>query len=187
MIREFSGVQDYYSNKLALDLLIRTTYWNICPIWLTDNVDDTETRNTVDKCSDNGLLYRSFDIKNNEPVFENPHLNIFAFQILYKVTEQLNIRNWETVRYLWNYYHKSSSSYMHVDDDTYPDHDNYDYYSIIYYLNTCDGGTTVGKNFYPSIEGNCILFPSGIEHCGHAPKNDKQRFVLNIMFRVLKK
>jgi hypothetical protein len=175
-VKAFEDVQDSYNNHIAQHILQHLKNWNICSDQKEEHTD----------YSDYGMLYRSLDIKPDETVVENEYLNVFAYQILYKITTILQINDWEPVRYLWNYYSKASTCHEHVDDSRYPDHDKFNYYSIVYYINTCDGGTTVNGVFYPSIERTCIMFPSNVLHQGKGPTESSRRFVLNIMFRTPK-
>lgn len=78
----------------------------------------------------------------------------------------------------WNWYNRNSVTKFHEDMEE----DNC--YSIAYNLHTNDGGTEFKINdkiqFYPSIEGEALFFPSKLLHRGIAPKTTPHRFMLNI-------
>jgi hypothetical protein len=100
----------------------------------------------------------------------------FLFDIIQKHTP-IKIKN--ITRINWNWYNKNSITDFHRDSRE----DNY--YSILYNLHNNDGGTEFNVNnnieFYPSIEGEALFFPSKILHRGIAPKKTANRFSLNIM------
>lgn len=108
-----------------------------------------------------------------------------------------HFKNPKFIRVFWNYYNSSSYGSMHTDDGDWIDHtsgfDNPEskkFYSLIYYLNTCDGCGTKVTDFqdpkkvtlYPSVTGNAILFPSNTLHGGTGAPHMKQRYCLNVMF-----
>ena len=61
-------------------------------------------------------------------------------------------------------------------------------FSIIYNLHDNDGGTEFRLNdeikFIQSEESKAIVFPSKIEHRGIAPKNNINRFALNMVVEI---
>ena len=174
-VQKFTDIQDSYNNQVALDALRRITGWNIC---------NTRNDPCPDSYSDLGLVCRTFDIMPEELV-NSPELNYFAYLVCNKIASLAGIRNWRPARYLWNYYHRSATCNFHQDCGYYPTYDDkITYLSLVYYVNTCDGGTTVESEFFPSIEGNAVLFPSTTLHKGHPPVKDQQRFVLNGMLIV---
>jgi len=109
-------------------------------------------------------------------------------------------KNASLIRVFWNYYSSSSHGSLHTDSGPWSkmgmDHvlknKTSSWYSLVYYLNTCEGcGTKVldtndgGKiTLHPSIEGNAILFPSETLHGGTGAPHMKQRYCVNVMFEA---
>ena len=58
-----------------------------------------------------------------------------------------------------------------------------DFVSAVYSLHTNDGGTEVKGKFYPSIEGQAVMFDSDVFHRGIPPKKDRHRFNLALVIR----
>ena len=52
----------------------------------------------------------------------------------------------------------------------------------IYYLNSTDGPTFVGKEKIECVENRFISFPHNIKHTGSSFTNDKRRVVLNVNY-----
>lgn len=140
--------------------------------------------------SDTGFLLKSYSI--NQTKYLNAHnanINSIAYQIMMTIFNNIAPIYFSGVdvnRYLWNYYNKSSTGIFHVDMMTQNPDDKFA--SIVYYLNTCDGGTELEIDEYnkisiPSISGNAVVFDSSIRHRGITVKNDPRRFVLNIVFK----
>ena len=131
--------------------------------------------------SDAGFVCYSW-VQNPNPdlITDLPNANAWAYLIFNKVvtSNPSVINNPELIRYVWNYYNSSSSGSKHID------HNEPNYYSIVYNLTTCNNaGTYIEDKFYESKAGRALLFPSNITHKGVGPTDaaDK-RFVLNIMF-----
>lgn len=166
--------------------------WRICPddwdIKIAADMHGTAYAKDLGEHSDTGLLLHSF---NNAPQdiddsgnYEG--LNILANYVFDSVMakSRYEYHGIELVRILWNYYNRSSTGIYHVDKDF----TDMKYFSIVYHLNTCDGGTIIEKNpMIPSIAGNAIIFPSNLPHRGVGPKKDPARFVLNFILHYTKR
>jgi len=125
--------------------------------------------------SDSGLVHLSLHDGKVES-FISTKLNVYAEIILKKIVSlSPELRNHFPRRYNWNYYNRSSSGTWHP-DTLEPGH-----VSIVYNLNTNDGGTYIGDKFVKSEEGRAIIFDSHIDHRGVGPTNDAQRYMLNIV------
>ena len=126
---------------------------------------------------DQGMAYTSF--KKKLFGFErHPVLNTFAEKVFNIVTNKKG----NIVRVYWNWYNQNSQTFFHKDNL------QHNFFSILYNIHTNDGGTEFiinNKNvFYKSNESESLLFPSLIEHKGVAPKKNKQRFSLNILYYI---
>lgn len=125
--------------------------------------------------SDSGFVHVSFDANQPENYYNNK-LNVYAELILKKiVSEQQHLKKYQPVRYYWNYYNRASNGTFHP-DTLEPNH-----ISIVYNLNTCDGGTMIEKEFVKSEQGRAVIFNSSTSHCGVGPTKDPVRFMLNIV------
>lgn len=156
--------------------------------------------------SDAGHILSTFHIEEgdkSDPKFVK--MNTFAEMILNVCLLRAKsngyyFKDTSLVRVFWNYYSSSSFGSLHVDSGPWSkmgmDHlvknKKGSWYSLVYYLNTCNGcGTKVvdtndnGKiTLYPSIEGNAIIFPSETLHGGTGAPHMKQRYCLNVMFEA---
>lgn len=105
-------------------------------------------------------------------------LEIYSYMLLDMVQEHTPLKIKNIYRMNWNWYNRNSVTKFHEDMEE----DNC--YSIAYNLHTNDGGTEFKINdkiqFYPSIEGEALFFPSKLLHRGIAPKTTPHRFMLNI-------
>lgn len=126
--------------------------------------------------SDAGFLHYSLNLFNPSKKPEMNKLNFFGELITKKIKDNIpNLEDYIVTRFLWNYYNRSSTGTFHPDEKT------NNYVSVIYYVNTCDGGTVVGNKFIKSESGKAVIFPSTTLHRGVGPKEDLQRYVLNIL------
>ena len=117
----------------------------------------------------------------NKPVF-NTSLNIYGKVIVDTVLERLNIQEDLFIRrFFWNMYFKNSNKMEDHLDSRGPSET--DFFSILYPLNTNDGGTIINGKFYPDIMGQAKVFPSEVLHRGVAPSKDNVRFNLNIILK----
>ena len=134
------------------------------------------TDTLADGYSDAGFLHYSLNLFNPNKKPEMNKLNFFGEIITKKIKDNIpNLEDHIIIRYLWNYYNRSSTGTFHQDEKT------NDFVSVIYYVNTCDGGTIVGDKFIKSESGKAVIFPSTTLHRGVGPKEDLQRYVLNIL------
>jgi len=101
-------------------------------------------------------------------------LNNYADIVYFTLKEKYKWGALEKVN--WNYYDSSAKTSEHQDESK-------DFVSAVYSLHTCDGGTEVKGKFYPSIEGQAIIFDSDIFHRGIPPKEDNHRFNLALVIR----
>ena len=152
---------DFINNRIISEL--RNVKW----ILSGDTLDN--------EYSDAGFLHYSFN--NNKPPHEQiSRLNLYGELICQKVMEQIpDLQSYWITRFLWNYYNRSSTGTFHPDEHT----DNF--LSIVYYVNTCDGGTMIGDTFVKSESGTAVIFPSKTLHRGIGPTKDPNRYVLNIL------
>ena len=166
---EVNDLFDEEFNQIMIDFLTIQGVWN-----LGKDFPDH------DEFSDSGLLYCTYNLEDTgAATVPNEFLNSIATLIFEKVIRRIerNPGNFFPTRFLYNYYNRSSEGGHHKDVD------ELGVRSIIYYFNTCDGGTYVKDDFFKSEAGKAIIFPSNIWHKGVGPKKDKQRFVLNIVYR----
>lgn len=125
--------------------------------------------------SDSGFVHISLQ-DGNVDSFMSSKLNVYAELILKKVVSMNpELTEYMPRRYCWNYYNKSSSGTYHP-DTLEPNHK-----SIVYYLNTNDGGTYIEDKFVKSESGRAVIFDSNIQHCGIGPTEYDTRYMLNIV------
>lgn len=171
-------------SNIIKEKLINTSGWQIVHDGLP-----LEVFSTVHQASDGGMLLFSHK-KDEENTFHE--LNFYADMILRLVLEKCVVTqehaivpefsNIELHRHLWNYYNGNSKGVEHTDKDL------DDFYSIVYYVNTTEGGTFIiddegNKFFSPSVAGNCVIFPSKLLHWGTGAPINGHRFALNILFK----
>lgn len=177
---------DDHFNQFVLRLLRDQRGWRICPddwdVKIESDMKDSQYAKDMGRFSDTGLLLHSF---NDAPYDEDDSstyesLNTLAQYIFESVMDKskYEYHDIELVRILWNYYNRASTGIYHVDKDF----TDKKYFSVIYYLHTCDGGTIIEKNpMIPSVSGNAVIFPSNLPHRGIGPTKDSARFVLNFL------
>ena len=81
-------------------------------------------------------------------------------------------------RVYWNYYDSSAEANFHKDEF------EKGFVSVVYNLHTNDGGTEIEEEFYPSVGGQAIIFPSNVNHRGRPSKSTKHRFNLNMIVKL---
>ena len=118
----------------------------------------------------------------NNDYHNNDILNTYA-QIIFDMVERKTFMKFKKInRVYWNWYHPGSVMKFHLDVEE----DNK--FSIIYNLHDNDGGTEIKINdkitFYKSKESEALLFPSKLYHKGIAPKENLNRFSLNIILEI---
>jgi hypothetical protein len=131
--------------------------------------------------SDTGFTLNTYH-KSNGLALENKELNAYAYMILDIVNKNSFIKINDVSRIFWNWYHPGSQMEYHKDSH------NEKEYSIVYSIHDNDGGTEFKVNdeikFYKSTESIALLFPSIIYHRGKAPKENLNRFNLNIVGKI---
>ena len=151
------------TNKKIIETLYDTHNWRF-------GFDNALTKNPNKK--DSGfILSQSNDV-----------LNTYA-QIIFDMVEKKTFMKFKKIdRLFWNWYHPGSIMEFHQDMKE----DNK--FSIIYNLHDNDGGTEIKinekNNFYKSVESEALLFPSKLYHKGVAPKENLNRFSLNIVLEI---
>ena len=167
MIKTLDNILPHGVNRIILNELIQWRSWTIAnetaesPISLVDN----NRHNT-------GFSIISFHKKYN--VNMNAMLNNYADIVYFTLKEKYKWGALEKVN--WNYYDSSAQTSEHTDETN-------EYVSAVYSLHTNDGGTEVKGRFYPSVEGQAIIFDSDISHRGIPPKQDRHRFNLALVIR----
>jgi hypothetical protein len=122
---------------------------------------------------DQGLAIQTF----NEKPIDNVNyqsLNMFAFIILHKINDELNLKLSKLHRVNYNFYHPFSKGKLHID------YTNNNFYTILYNLNTNDGYTEIENIKYYSNESEALFFKSNIKHFGCGPTKNL-RYNLNIV------
>ena len=151
------------TNKKIIETLYDTHNWRF-------GFDNALTKNP-DKKDSGFILSQSNDV-----------LNTYA-QIIFDMVEKKTFMKFKKIdRLFWNWYHPGSIMEFHQDMKE----DNK--FSIIYNLHDNDGGTEIKindkNNFYKSVESEALLFPSKLYHKGVAPKENLNRFSLNIVLEI---
>lgn len=175
-------------NQFTISLLREQGGWRLSPDHYDTKIE-ADTKNSayakqMDGYSDTGMLLMSYTDNPHESESNNQYdgLNTLAQYIFESILakSKYTYQGIELVRILWNYYNRSSTGIYHVDKDF----DEQKYFSVVYHLNTCDGGTIIQKNEkIPSVSGNAILFESNLKHRGVGPTKDPARYVLNILLK----
>jgi hypothetical protein len=127
-----------------------------------------EEKNKLDNCMFVHGVYRSQPNFVISPLFKvlEPLLNKLNIDSLCRIKINLNLR-----------------TENHVEHCYHVDHTNDLFYSAIFYLNDCNGGTNIeGQPFIESVANRLLVFPSNIPHTGVTQTNTKRRDVINIIF-----
>ena len=151
------------TNKKIIETLYDTSNWRF-------GFDNALTKNPNKR--DSGFILSQ----------NNDILNTYA-QIIFDTVEKKTFMKFKKInRLFWNWYHPGSIMEFHQDMKE----DNK--FSIVYNLHDNDGGTEIKvddkNNFYKSIESEALLFPSKLYHKGVAPKENLNRFSLNIVLEI---
>jgi len=161
------------TNQRIIDLLYKANGWGF---GFDGHQDDTYDVNKLDA----GFLMRTYD--QNQPYVNSESLNAYGSTIVDIVEKNCFLKFKKINRFCWNWYNRNSYMEWH------PDMENAKFYSIIYNLHNNDGGTDIKVNdevnFCKSNESEAILFPSLLWHRGVAPKENLNRFCLNIMVEI---
>ena len=167
-------------NEMLTEDLTTVNRWTIITDW------DLYPENNLaepEKFSDSGLSIKSYDHGGTigdgsfDPVFTR--LNAIGKPIFDAIIEKSDIiKPVQLLRLQWNYYNAGSTGNTHVDTEQ----DGIQ--SIVYNINTNNGGTVIDGEFIKSVAGDAIIFPSNVPHHGVGPGQAEMRFMLNIMFYV---
>jgi len=177
MVTKINNILPFQTNKDIIEILINEARWKIASDW--GRLNEKEKSFNVNKMLDEnisnaGFSFVTFDKKYN--LYVNTTLNLYGDIIFYTIKNKL--KTIQTLhRIYWNYYDTSSKAALHKDEL------EDGYYSIIYNLHTNDGGTEINNKFYPSIEGQALIFPSNVWHKGIASTEFKHRFNLNMIVK----
>lgn len=192
-IEHLENVCDDNFNQFVVRLLRDQRGWRICPDdWdykIENDMKGSAYSKNLEGRSDTGLLLHTY---NDAPCDEDDShqyesLNTLAQFIFESVMAKSKYvyHDIELIRILWNYYNRASTGIYHVDKDFI---DGKKYFSVVYHLNTCDGGTIIEKNpMIPSVSGNAMIFPSNLPHRGVGPTKEPTRYVLNILLHYSKR
>jgi len=109
-------------------------------------------------------------------------LNVYG-EIIFDMVEKNTPMKFRKIdRICFNWYNTNSIMEFHQDMDA------NNKFSIIYNLHDNDGGTEFKINnelkFYQSKGSEALLFPSKIDHRGIAPKENFNRFCMNIILEI---
>ena len=150
------------------------------PGWYLSCDEEKEGKIVAGEFSDTGMLLQSFF--RNQDCSQHSEINYLAELIFSQAIEACphKFTNIEPVRYLWNYYNRSSDGVVHKDM---AEKITGNYFSMVYYLNDSDGFTIVEDDKFMSKSGKCIFFNSKLTHRGCGPVNSKTRFCLNVIFK----
>ena len=125
--------------------------------------------------SDSGFIHMSLH-DGKVDSFISSKLNVYGEIITKKIFSLMpELNEYYPRRFCWNYYSKSSSGTYHQDTNT---NNNI---TVVYYLNTCDGGTYIEDKFVQSESGRAVVFDSRTNHCGIGPTEYDKRYMLNII------
>ena len=167
MIKIVENILPHGVNRIILNELIQWRSWTIANETASDPISlvDQNRPNT-------GFSIISFHRKYN--VGMDVMLNKYADIVYFTLKERFKLGDLEKVN--WNYYDSSAETAEHQDESN-------DFVSAVYSLHTNDGGTEVKGKFYPSIEGQAVMFDSDVFHRGMPPKKDRHRFNLALVIR----
>ena len=163
-------LENILPHGVIIIILIELIQWRS---WTIANETAESPISRVDNNRPNtGFSIISFHKKYN--VNMNAMLNNYADIVYFTLKEKYKWGALEKVN--WNYYDSSAQTSEHTDETN-------EYVSAVYSLHTNDGGTEVKGRFYPSVEGQAIIFDSDISHRGIPPKQDRHRFNLALVIR----
>jgi hypothetical protein len=157
------------SNQRIIKNLLHSPHWQFAE----DDDKPAEVGVFDNNVNHAAFILTSYDLFKN--INNDAILNIYANLITDIVCEKEEIKNYTIQRFCWNYYMPGMSGNYHTDNE------NDNRLSILYSLNTTDGGFYLKDDFYPDVMGTAKIFKSNIEHKGVGPKKDKARFNLNVV------
>ena len=115
--------------------------------------------------------------------FTTPWSEKYIKQLLKKITQQLD-SNVELLRAKANLFTNRNKTYHCGYHTDFLDVD--DYYTLVYYINTNNGGTQIKNgNFYKSVENTGLLFYGNVEHESVTQTDTDIRTNINLNFRKL--
>jgi len=109
-------------------------------------------------------------------LYDKNEINSNFFNKFEPLLEKLNITS--LIRMKVNLYTKTHKLYYH---DSHRDY-GFNHKGCVYSINTCDGGTYIGKNFYKSVENQALLFNPSKLHNSTTCTNTQARFNININY-----
>jgi hypothetical protein len=171
-MKEFNNILPASINQNIIKTLLYSPNWQFAE----DDDKPAEIGVFDNKVNHAAFILTSYDIFKN--INRDNILNLYAETITALVCEKAEVKNYTIQRFCWNYYMPGMSGNYHTDND------NDNRISILYSLNTTDGGFYLGDEFYPDVMGTAKVFKSNIKHKGVGPKNDKARFNLNTVIMV---
>ena len=109
-------------------------------------------------------------------VYDNHQVNSETFNLLLPLLEKMDVK--ALIRIKVNLYSRTDKllkHYSHVDD-------NFKHKGMILSLNTCNGGTTIGKKFVQSIENQALFFDPSVGHNSTNCTDQQGRWNININY-----
>tara|TARA_R100000908_G_C3712029_1_gene118288 strand:- start:294 stop:773 length:480 start_codon:yes stop_codon:yes gene_type:complete len=82
------------------------------------------------------------------------------------------------IRVKLNYYPKNNTLNKHSNHTDF----TFSHKGAIFSLNTCDGGTYIGKDFIPSVENTMLLFDPSVQHCSTDTTTKEGRYNINFNY-----
>lgn len=148
--------------------------------WYLSNDEERQKLSVDDDYSDTGMLLESFYSQNIDKSKNHQDINYIGNMIYEKIIQSIPFEfvNPKLVRFLWNYYNRSSTGVLHKDM---ADSIDGNFCSMVYHLNNCDGKTIIGDDEFLSKSGQCLIFNSKKLHQGSGPKEYPKRYCLNIV------
>ena len=108
--------------------------------------------------------------------YNNDIPNSNLFELFKPLLKKLNCKS--VIRLKINLYPRTDKLLEH---NPHVDYD-YKHKGLVLSLNTCDGGTRIGKKFIPSIENQALFFDPSIKHNSTTCTNEQARFNININY-----
>jgi hypothetical protein len=168
----YNNILPHDLNSKIIQILVESPHWQFA---------EDDEKGILPGVFDNSVNHSAF-ILSSFDIFKNtncaPILNIYADVILQFVLKECGIDKYKLQRACWNYYMPGMSGNYHMDNE------NDNRLSILYSLNTTDGGFYLEDKFFPDIMGQAKVFKSNIKHKGVGPIKDKARFNLNMIIIV---
>jgi hypothetical protein len=158
-------------NKKIIKTLLSESIWEFEEGWGQEysNVIDTNIPFA-------GMNFATFNRSKN--INKPGALNVYADTIAELVMDKLNIKKFTVERFNWNYYVPGCVANVHRDTI------ENGFLSILYSLETCDGGIEIDGLFFKDISSQAKVFKSNINHRGIGPIKDKFRFSVNIVVEI---